>query len=73
MKKNEKEAMVWLFGVVGVLFLLAGIFLAEITFVNGLVIAVIFWIIAGFSRRVWRVETIRHTRPAKKKARRKKR
>jgi len=69
MKKNEKEAMVWLLGVIGVLFLLAGIFLSEISFTEGLIIAVIFWIIAGFSRRIWKVEK----RSVKKKTRRKRR
>lgn len=69
MKKSEKEAVVWLLGVIGVLFILAGIFLSEISFTDGLIIAIIFWIIAGFSRRIWKVEK----RSVKKKTRRKKR
>ena len=73
MKKNEKEAIVWLIGVIGVLFLLVGIFLKEetgIDFTTGLIIAIICWIIAGFSRRVWKVE---RRKPIKKKSRRKRR
>ena len=73
MKKSEKEAIAWLFGVIGVLFILVGIFLKDLTGINfttGLIIAVICWIIAGFSRRVWKVE---RTRPGKKKTSRKKR
>ena len=65
MKKSEQEAVAWLFGVIGVLFILAGIFLAEIDFTTGLILAVVFWIIAGFLKRVWKVE--------KKKPHRKKR
>ena len=56
MKKNEKEAMIWLIGVVGVLFLLVGIFSSEFSFTDGLLIAIVLWIIAGFMRRVWKVE-----------------
>jgi len=69
MKKNEKEAMVWLIGVIGVLFLLVGIFSSEFSFTDGLLIAIVLWIIAGFMRRVWKVEK----KPTKKKTRRKKR
>ena len=65
MKKNEKEAMVWLLGVIGVLFILVGIFSPELEFLTGVLIAIILWIIAGFLRRVWKVE--------KKKPRRKRR
>jgi len=68
MKKSEKEAVVWLIGVIGVLFVLAGIFLSEISFTTGLIIAVIFWIIAGFSRRVWKVEKkVQRKKPRRKK------
>ncbi len=69
MKKSEKEAIVWLIGVIGVLFLLAGIFLSEISFTDGLIIAIVFWIIAGFMKRVWKTEKGH----IKKKPRRKKR
>ena len=72
MKKSEKEAIAWLFGVIGVLFILVGIFLKDLTGINfttGLIIAVICWIIAGVSRRVWKVEK----RTPLKKPRRKKR
>jgi len=68
MKKNEKEATAWLIGVIGVLFLLAGIFLAEISFTDGLIIAIVFWIIAGFMKRVWKTEKgLIKKKPSRKK------
>jgi len=44
----KKETTTWVIGVIGVLFFLAGIFVPEIGFTTGLIIAIILWIIAGF-------------------------
>jgi len=74
MKKNEREAIVWLFGIVGVLFILVGIFSTALDFTTGLLIAIVCWIIAGFIKRAWKVKKMAPVKkPAKKKARRKRR
>ena len=44
----KKETKAWFIGVIGVLFFLVGIFVPEVGFTTGLIIAIILWIIAGF-------------------------
>ncbi len=70
MKKNEKEAAIWIMGIIGVLFFLAGIS-GIIDFNAGIVLAIIFWIIAGVFSRCKR--TVKKKVVKKKKPRRKKR
>ena len=69
------EAKVWVFGVIGVLFFLAGIANA-IDFTTGIVLAIIFWIIAGFfskCKKPTRKEPVKKKPVRKKKTRRKRR
>jgi len=65
----KKETKVWIFGIIGVLFFLAGI-ANVIGFGTGVLLAIIFWIVAGFFSKC--KKTVKMT-PIKKKPSRKKR
>ncbi len=47
MKKNEKEALVKLFGAIGLIVAIVGIFTDLYSTMDGLVAAVIIWILTG--------------------------
>jgi len=56
MKKNQKEALVWLLGAIGFLILLGGIFTHLYEFTYGLIVAIIIWTMAGFVRRYYGIK-----------------
>ena len=59
MKKNQKEALVWLLGSIGLLILLGGIFTHLYEFTYGLIAAIAIWILAGFIRRFYDIKKIK--------------
>ena len=56
MNKNQKEALVWLLGSIGLIVLLGGIFLHYYDFTYGLIAAIAIWIFAGFIRRYYGIK-----------------
>ena len=56
MDKNQKEALVWLLGSIGLIVLLVSIFTNFYGFNYGLLAAIIIWIIAGFVKRFYGIK-----------------
>jgi len=59
MKNNQKEALAWLLGAIGLLVLLGGIFTHLYEFTYGLIAAIAIWILAGFIRRYYGIKKIK--------------
>ncbi len=56
MKKNQKDVLVKLFGAIGVIILLGGIFLQLYEFTTGLFVAIVIWILTGVLAKYWGVK-----------------
>jgi hypothetical protein len=57
MRRNERNALLALLGGIGLIFLVAGIFLPQIEFVYGLFAAIVCWIAAGVMKAYFDDET----------------